>query len=177
MARRWETEQQKGFPPTRVQPRTWDAEARSMTEWKNHPVKSEQSAYLIIFCKTPTPQRPPRMVSLVWKNPRNPKSNFLQNDYFKIIWALKPSWCSTWDILGGQERLKGGQERPKSGQERPREPQERPKVPPRAPQEQPGEWFLIVFCWFYNDFVKITLLNKYNEQICNKRLKITNETT
>ena len=30
------------------------------------------------------------------------------------------------------------------------------------------------FCWFYDDFVKITLLNKYNEQIRNKRLKITN---
>ena len=32
---------------------------------------------------------------------------------------------------------------------------------------------MIVFCWFYNDFVKITLLNKYNEQIRNKSLKIT----
>ena len=71
---------------------------------------------------------------------------------------------------------KTGQERPKSGQERPKEAQERPKVPPRTPQERPGALFTSVFRWFYDDFVKITSLNKYNEQIRNTHVKITNET-
>ena len=71
---------------------------------------------------------------------------------------------------------KSGQERPKSGQERPKEPQEWPKEPPRTPQERPGVSFLIVFHRFYNDFVNITLLNKYNEQIRNKRVKIKKNT-
>ena len=46
----------------------------------------------------------------------------------------------------------------------------------RAAQERPGALFTNVFRWFYDDFVKITSLNKYNEQIRNKHVKITNKT-
>ena len=52
---------------------------------------------------------------------------FFNNDVFNKICALRPSGCSTWGILGGQERVKSGQEQPKRGQEQAKSGQERLK--------------------------------------------------
>ena len=69
---------------------------------------------------------------------------FLKNYVFEQICVLKPSWWSTWGILGGQERPKSGQERPKSepraAKIRPRAAKSGPraaKSDPRAAKERP----------------------------------------
>ena len=68
---------------------------------------------------------------------------FLNNDVFNKICALRPSSCSSWGILGGQERPKSApraaQEQPRAAQERPREGQERLKSgqdPAKSGQER-----------------------------------------
>ena len=79
----------------------------------------------------------------------------------------------------GQERPKSGPRATKSGQERPKSSQESPKSGQKCPEGGPRAARRVIFgCFltFYDDFVKITLWIKYNEQIRNKRVKITNKT-
>ena len=58
---------------------------------------------------------------------------FWNNDVFNKICALRPSGCSTWGVLGGQERPKSGQERPKSG---PRAAKSGPREAKNTPRRQ-----------------------------------------
>ena len=56
---------------------------------------------------------------------------------FEQIYALKTSWCSTWGILGGQERPKTSQERAKTDPRAAKSQPRAAKTGPRSAKNRP----------------------------------------